>query len=134
MRWFLRFFPQFLILESRLAAAEVAMDELHHKIIKTEDDSRIWRSRADWAEAERDKATTALANALKQQSNWQALMTGAPHVPFPEVYTPPPAQPATEPVRQATRPITMRDLQRTNALQMRMAAAERAQTARSSGE
>jgi hypothetical protein len=105
--------------------------------IKAEDDARVWRSRCDWAEEDLKKARAELTTALKQQSNWQAMMTGAPHVPFPDVQAPPPTP---EPVVNSNgaplsiRSGSMRDLQRTAVLKSRMAAYERARAARNATE
>lgn len=154
MSMFLQLFSEFRELERHAQLADISADEARHKSkvletsvdalgmklehaqisaanavsaqLKAEDSERVWRSRADWMETELTKVRMEMEAALKKISNWQAMMTGAPHVPFPEVYTAPkaPEQPAGP--QPALRPTTMRDLQRTANLKARMDAYERA--------
>lgn len=122
-------------LERSLKHAQASSIDAVSAQLKAEDDTRLWRSRADSAEADRDKMRDELTTVLKQQSNWQAQMTGAPHVPFPEAYTPPPAPPlAPEGERQSPRPMTLRDMQRSAIMKSRMEAAERFKTHSATGE
>lgn len=86
---FLRLFRAFQLLEAQLASSDSAR-------IKAEDDTRLWRARADAAESERDRAKLEASTALKQVSNWQSLQMGCANVPFPDVYTPMPRPPETE--------------------------------------
>lgn len=79
---FLRLFGLFRGLEQNLAEAQSYR-------IRAEDESRLWHSRCDWAESGLSNAQLELANTLKQISNWQAMVTGAP-VPFPEISNPTP--------------------------------------------
>ncbi len=87
--WLLRLFPAFRMLEADLAATSSAR-------IRAEDDTRLWRARAESAEAERDKAQVAHSAALKQVANWQSLSMGNPNVPFPEVFIAAPRPPEVE--------------------------------------
>jgi len=118
---FLRLFRDFREMERNLQATESAR-------IKADDEVRFWRGRADWAESDRDRARLDLAGALKSISNWQALLTGAPILPFPEVAhaQAKPAAPEFGPI-QPQQSRSMRDLQNEAVAKSRKAAAERRQ-------
>ncbi len=120
-----RFCPS---LEEALQVAESA-------VIKAQDESRYWRAKSDAAEEARVHAQAEVTDALKKVSNWQAMMTGAPAVPFPESYTPPPAPaPTNGAPTPMPMPGSMRDLQRQAILKSRIAAYERMKAARGDAE
>jgi hypothetical protein len=127
LTWFLRLFSQFRLLEQSVAQAESAR-------IQADDNARLWRAKADWAEAERDKARSELSAAIKNTANWEAVMMGAPQVPFPEVYTAPPPPPAGQVGPQPVHRATLRDLQRDRVMASRQAAHERMMAAKAATE
>lgn len=118
MTLFLKLFSQFRDLEKHVQASE-------SERIKAEDEVRFWRSRADWAESDRDRARLDLAGALKSISNWQAMVTGSP-VPFPEVSNPTPGPQEQGPER-VHKERSMRALQQEAVAKSRQVAYQRRQ-------
>lgn len=69
----LRFFEHFRILEAKIQTLEAER-------VKSDDEVRFWRSRAESAEIDRDKAHAEASYAMKAVANWQARLAGAPIV------------------------------------------------------
>ena len=82
----LRLIPSYRALESDLA---VCADSR----ISAESDARLWKSRHDALEIDRDRLRDEHTTALRRVANWMALYSGNPVLPFPEVaITPPPRE------------------------------------------
>jgi hypothetical protein len=64
------------------------LDELQTKQIHLEDEIRFWRSKCDAAEIDRDKARAEATSTYKTFANYQAMITGSPILPFPEIMAP----------------------------------------------
>lgn len=96
----LRLFPQFLALEAQLAESASAR-------IVAEDNARLWRARAESAEADKDKAREAETQSLKIVADWIAFVNGMP--PVYRVASLPPDKSAgdsfTEPRRRQARDV-----------------------------
>ena len=125
MIWFLRLFARYRLLETQIAEAASAR-------ISAEDNSRYWRNRAEVAETDKEKARGVFERNLKQVANYEAHRTGAPCVPFPDVWVvPPTAFERPEPGSQETsQRRSARDVQQAAIARSRKAAADhRAQVA-----
>ncbi len=127
MTRFLRLFRQYRDLELLQTQAESSR-------IRADDECRVWRCRADLAEADRDKARNELQSALKAVANFQAIMAGAPLVPFPEEYKPIAVTAPDPSPGPPAGPRTLRDVQRLKVMESRKAAFDRMQAARAAEE
>ncbi len=76
---FLSLFPAFVALKYEL-------QETSARLIAAQDAERLWRSRCDTAEAQRDKAEANADRNHKMIANYIAVNAGQPHVPYPEVF------------------------------------------------
>ncbi len=80
---FLSYFPAHRALQQEVQV-------LVAQLISAQDQVRLWRSRCEAAEARERKAIEAERRALMMVSNCEAIRSGSPVVPFPDVYVPMP--------------------------------------------
>ncbi len=74
----------------------VRMMEAEERYVKSQDECRVWQSRCEVAEAERDRSRASEIGALKSLSNWQAMQMGSIGVPFPDPLAHPDAPPESK--------------------------------------
>ncbi len=88
---------------------EAECRDLASRLILAEDQVRLWRARSESAEGREQRTADNERRALKMIANAEALRTGSPIVPFPDVYVPMP-EPEGEPFKPEPRRRQARDV------------------------